>query len=873
MTTGLLVGLSLPSMNLPAAQSYLVYFWDIERVPVLVALKKFAAQTNEELLFETDMVQGRMSRGLKGTYSSFEALQKLLQGTGLNVRQTNDKVFLIYARDEVQSQSVGVEKPPGQSKGKQGGRKLEEVVVTGSHIRGARNTSPLIVFDREDIDKTGVSTTHDFFRTLGQHFRGGESEHNANFPIDGVGHNISRGSGINLRGLGTDSTLVLLQGHRYAATDFGSFADVSLIPFSVVERIDVLPDGASAVYGSDAVGGVVNIQLRTDYEGSETRIRYGSDTSGNLQEALVGHTWGKSWDSGHLLVNYEHYQHSTLSASDRSFTRGVVGPYSLLPGQHRQGVYLSGQRDVSGVKTFTQILHSERSSVDEQSRGLRSDRSVAETDQLSAVAGAEFAIAERGRFEIKGIYGHNKSAYKGHFLDSGEISGQFSHELRIGTLDLLADGILKNLPSGEIKIALGGQYRREVFEDHLSRRNQGLDGDRGRDVVAVFSELSIPLLGNSAADYSRTNNNIHSNTSQKSKDLGDTNSLVLSLAFRHESYSDFGESTNPKLGLCWSPGGGVQLRANYGTSFRAPLLSETINNNLRGFLIDTLVDSEGESPVALFVYGNNPDLNAETATTWTLGADISPPFFGNGYLSLNYFDIEYRDRIIGPAASYDVFTDPKYAPIITTRSSRDFDPTLIDLVASQPLFSNFTDTSPDDTDVIVDNRLRNMAKTRIAGIDLLLNYNWIENGGENWDVSFGGTYLIKLEQQLFDTEHGVDVVDTIFNPVDLELRFGLSWAWKNLSANTFVNYTDSYKDNRRQPTVTIDSWTTVNANVSYRFETINGLSHDFLLRLNVENLFNKKPPRVNSQIAGISYDPNNAVATGRFVSLTLTKHW
>jgi outer membrane receptor protein involved in Fe transport len=97
----------------------------------------------------------------------------------------------------------------------------------------------------------------------------------------------------------------------------GDFADVSTIPTSAVARIDVLLDGASALYGADAIGGVVNIILREDYDGAETRVRYGATGDGASDEFQMGQTFGRRWSSGSILGTYEFNERSRLAASER----------------------------------------------------------------------------------------------------------------------------------------------------------------------------------------------------------------------------------------------------------------------------------------------------------------------------------------------------------------------------------------------------------------------------------------------------------------------------------------------------------------------------------------------------------------------------
>jgi len=142
---------------------------------------------------------------------------------------------------------------------------LEEVVVTGTHLRGVPATgSPMNVITRDDIDNAGFGTVQELVQRLPQAF-GGDVTENTIGSIQGAqGDNVVGGTGIDLRGLGANSTLVLVNGRRLAPNNaqFEGYTDVSLIPLAAVARVDIVPDGASAIYGSDAVGGVVNFILR-----------------------------------------------------------------------------------------------------------------------------------------------------------------------------------------------------------------------------------------------------------------------------------------------------------------------------------------------------------------------------------------------------------------------------------------------------------------------------------------------------------------------------------------------------------------------------------------------------------------------------------
>lgn len=197
---------------------------------------------------------------------------------------------------------------------------LDPITVTGSHIRGAAPAgAALDVYDKQTIDRSGYATVHDFLQTLPQNFQGGGGSEDA-FAGPLLSSNAFNGTTVNLRGLGADATLVLINGRRLPSSGLeGDFVDISNIPQAAVERVEVLSDGASALYGSDAVGGVVNIILRKDFEGFETRARYGTVTKGNLDEYRAAQAFGTNWETGNFIISYEFYKRGNLLNKYRSY--------------------------------------------------------------------------------------------------------------------------------------------------------------------------------------------------------------------------------------------------------------------------------------------------------------------------------------------------------------------------------------------------------------------------------------------------------------------------------------------------------------------------------------------------------------------------
>lgn len=192
---------------------------------------------------------------------------------------------------------------------------LDEIVVTGSHIRGVDAAgSKLIVIGRDQIDASGYGGVAGVMSTVTQNFNRSNA---ANSYPDFF--NLSHGAEIQLRGLGGGTTLTLVNGQRQAASGWqGSFTDVSSIPLSAIERIEILPEGSSAMYGSDAIGGVVNIILRKDFEGIEARVRGSmtdSQATGRTIALLVGHEGAR----GDVVAGFQFDDSDALQCSARAY--------------------------------------------------------------------------------------------------------------------------------------------------------------------------------------------------------------------------------------------------------------------------------------------------------------------------------------------------------------------------------------------------------------------------------------------------------------------------------------------------------------------------------------------------------------------------
>lgn len=280
--------------------------FNIPAQAAISGIPEFARQADLQILAPEGMVRGRRTNQVNGVLPVQAALQQLLAGTGLRVASNDGRTVTLTA-DAVVEQGAADPAPVD----------LEGLVITGSNIRsdGVSVGSNVVVISRADIDAAGFSNTQDILQSLTLNFQGGIGEDNISTVSSS---NFTGATGVNLRGLGADSTLVLINGRRLAVAGYdANFVDISGIPASAIDRIEVLPDGASAVYGADAIAGVVNVILRRDFDGGETRVRAGAVTSGKSREYQFSQTLGRSWGSGSGLVSYEYYRRTPLSTLSR----------------------------------------------------------------------------------------------------------------------------------------------------------------------------------------------------------------------------------------------------------------------------------------------------------------------------------------------------------------------------------------------------------------------------------------------------------------------------------------------------------------------------------------------------------------------------
>jgi outer membrane receptor protein involved in Fe transport len=328
--------------------------------PLESALDAFAAQTGLQVVYSSiGHIRNLQSPGFVGTSPVDKILRHMLTPSGLVFELVNSHTVAVRLRTveptSLTSSATAVSPPQSASVGSQealdeaskapdtkSAKMLDTVTVIGTNLRDIASAAPVQIIDADMISDRGYSSIEDVLRHLPQNFSStssasvalGEAEYG-----DRLGMNLVStvgASSVNLLGLGSRATLVLVDGHRRtgSAQAQGDFTDISSIPLSQIERIEVLGAGASAIYGADAVGGVINIVLKNSYEGTVVHVRHENSAAGaDVSEVDLAHTF--AWKNGTLSVSAQ--DRTADPANIRRYIHvgpGGIGDFSDIGGEN-----------------------------------------------------------------------------------------------------------------------------------------------------------------------------------------------------------------------------------------------------------------------------------------------------------------------------------------------------------------------------------------------------------------------------------------------------------------------------------------------------------------------------------------------------------
>lgn len=833
----------------------------------------------------------------------------------------------------------------------------EAIIVTGSRIRGiAPVGSNVIAVDAAKIAQEPVNNTNDLLRrvpqvvSLGANRAGGSAQNGA--------ANATRGAGINLRGISTNATLILYDGKRLPAQGLqGQFTDPSSIPAIALERVEVVADGASAIYGSDAIAGVVNFILRRNLNGGEVRARVGI-TGNGYEEHQVSGIFGRKWDTGAFTIAGEITHNKALLGSELDFyqddnryrggrdlrvtncdpgTISISGTTyaipaggvttatasslvagtsnkcfnntldTVIPEQTRRSVLGTFRQEIApGIRFVADGLYSRRNGVIgglsnvsatvpstnpfyvapagvtpplctgstvnrcetvnytfvKTNGGL--DYNPYHSSNWNVSAGIEASLFSDWKGAVYYAHGAseevadrrigvNTPAMNAALADTNPATALnlfggpnnpatiakirdnlfvITGKTRLDVVNAQVDGSVAQLPGGKARVALGAEYRKEYTFTSLITGQQATQLDTkdagSRTVKALFGELFIPLFG---ADNA----------------IPGFQQLSLSVAGRYEKYSDFGETTNPKLGLTWKPVDMLSLKASYGKSFRAPTFTEvsTIAGGA-GLYYDTLPGASGNL-TGIGIAGGNPGLKPEKATTWSVGGELNP--VRGIRATLTYFDINYRDQILSLRGTPNILTNPLYTSFV------NLSPTAAQvnaLMTSGLPINNTINTAV--VQFIVDGRRQNLGKSLVRGIDFGLYFDH-EFGAVKVDGGFQGTYYTTFKTQSVPGSAIVNVRNTINTPQKFRSQFDIGAKAGIFNSRVTWNHTSSYLNGAQS----VAAYNTIDLLIGAEFSERIRVSFD------VRNLFNQDPPFVDT---ARGYDPQSANPVPRTFSLS-----
>jgi len=583
-----------------------------------------------------------------------------------------------------------------------------EVIVTGTRSDTrtvAESLAPIDVLTAEDLRKSGKQSTRDLVAALVPSVNVSNSGAGASFAVKTV----------SLRGLSGDQALVLVNGKRRhnsavlfinGSTQNGqSPPDLDLIPVSAIERIEVLRDGASAQYGSDAIAGVINIILKSANRGGGATFVTGATGEGDGESAqLYGNVGFELGDGGHLHLsaNGSNQQRTDRGTPNTSVlyapVNGQPDPREATADRH---VNHPGQPHVKAAELAYDLALpvTERATFYSFATGAARDADSwltfrnpnASNNNVAVypdgyvprllVRDRDFQLATglRGKdllgmsWDLSSTFSRDEINYHEYSALNASLGPASPTRFYIGSLT--STEWTNNLEASKpfstplfdapLAASAGLEFRRNGYEIGEGEPASYIDGH----YVAPSGPLKgVPTVPGSqgvtgfppdaAGNYSRHNSSVYLNFEQKL-----AQNFEVGLAGRRESYSDFGDTTTGKVSMRYEPFGGYAVRGTFSTGFRAPSLaqehyasSSTIGVRLNGQTTTTLYPVRTlpvDSPAAVAL-GASP-LKPEKSTNYSLGFVLQPaPKFD---VTLDLYEIGIDNRIlltgtlVGPAVS------------------------------------------------------------------------------------------------------------------------------------------------------------------------------------------------------------------------------
>jgi iron complex outermembrane recepter protein len=822
---------------------------------------------------------------------------------------------------------------------------VERIEVTGTHIKRTdmEGASPMAVLTAEDIARSGAQDISQLLSKLPVAGSGTFSTQGNNSDDTANG-----GAAVSLRGLGADSTLVLLNGRRIAVSSFAksidtAFVDINSIPISAVKRIDIVKDGASATYGSDAIAGVINIILKKDFEGFEVngKVAENVEDGGGQQSGSI--LFGTDSDNGksHTTVIFDYFKENETLFGDRDYSKsanqtanggsdfrssagnpgtyipatigvnGSITPKSDLfswtpdvncPAGSIKGAYcrydyapvMTSTPEASRIglsvfqnyefndelKLFAEMMYQHNESVIKGAASpsfgefymLRDNplfvsgaatnpfpgedltmrrrltetgprQKSAESDSARVVMGLNGLLSE-WEWELAYTYSYNRNhefgeqgfvwtprlqeainsgafnplatTQQGDVIDQISVNTTRSGKSTTNAFDGKIAGDLFEMPAGAVAMAVGFEYREEELSDNpdeLFKRGEifGTEATQAsgtRDQKSLFVEFAVPVFER----------------------------LEAQIALRYEDYSDFGDTTNPKIALRYTPLDNLTLRASWGEAFRAPSLvqlglgstqeSPGIVDSVRCPMTGLEEDCSAQERTVIF--SGNPNLQPEESTSYNFGAvwgitdDLS--------VGLDYWNYD-QDGLITSDTQHLVNTQGNNPSLVLREPSAGGVPGRIIEIYDQ--FGNLGGQTTD-------------------GIDFDIKYKLVTNTAGEFGFSYNLTWVNSFDQVREDGT--IRELGGEYQHPDYRWTAGVDWGYQDFQTSARLNYIGEYQDNIDAGAEgMIDAMVTLDMNVTY-------LGFDkWSLTLGANNILNEDPPFSGADFMGYDQSTHSAV--------------
>lgn len=986
-STWLCVALGASLAHADGAAQSASYVFEQPSQKMAEALRSISRQTSTSILFDPDAVAGRIARPVSGKFSPFEAISVALKGTGLIAELKEDGGIVVKpatpgvnlpatpasggpvkvqtsgrVEDSEERRAVAVsdgDKETGPDLTNRGPAELTRVEVTGSRLRRveAEGPAPVNVYSAKDIERSGQPSLQRFLASL--------SEISMSAGEGGFSRTLGQGT-VQLRGLPLGSTLVLVNGRKLEAvgSSTGSVFNLNLIPLAAIERVEVVPSGSSAVYGGDALAGVVNVILKKSMNGSSMTARLGAGKG--LSDGSVSLATGVHNAEGNFLLLGSFSRATPLTMLERDFFKNVdfrsIGgaderlPYCApgnvsslsgnLPGlsasvagipQSASGQKLSvadfqataGTRNlcnlyttgggaalVHGSQTFSvQALGEHRLAGTWSAFGevmFVKDRTEAPgygvlvsttvpaanlynpfgvSVRVSSVLGNDNgfqSLLRQGRFTrvLAGVKGEVATDWDAEFtvstsgdhgrsvsvndsvnytalataLSSPNAASSFNpftggkaandEVLRGILIDTIrrdrgrkdqvtgiVRGNLGQLWAGPVDVVLGAEAARDWYDMSVPGQSE-IHGNRRSS--AAYGELRAPLLAG------------------REEGRSGWDMAAITVAARHDNYSDFGSANTFQGGLEVRPTRNLLIRGSAAGSFKPPSLLQTnVSDIVNQAVIYGLVDpARNNEPITsgTVLRTTNKDLMPEQGQARGIGAVWEPEDGLGTRLSATYWKLKVRNMIA----------------VLTPQTALNYESVFPSFVTRGPSVNGQPGTV-----ITVKSAEVNFGRLDTTGTDLDLAYGWKTSLGR-LTAGVGGTRVSEYRVQLAP---GAAVVDR------LGRRFTDFWAphWKGRASLALDERTWSFGVTSRFLGGYKDAGTSERRLGDYWM-------HDLAGSLDLKDLWPEVFPSFSAATFGASvtnltnrlpqyvpgapnFDITQADWRGRYVTVRLTLNW